>query len=47
MIRTDFGGRSLDFSNDESMAEYQGVVQRLIAAMEPLAENASEPAMKS
>jgi len=29
MINTDFGGRSFDFTNDESMEEYQGVVQAL------------------
>ena len=31
MIATDFGGRSFDFVNDESMAEYQPVVQALFA----------------
>lgn len=29
IINTDFGGRSFDFTNDESMEEYQGVVQKL------------------
>ena len=29
MIATDFGGRSFDFTNDESMTEYQPVVQAL------------------
>ncbi len=43
MIKTDFGGRSFDFNNDESMAEYQGVVGNLMAAMGPLAESGSEP----
>jgi len=43
MIRTDFGGRSLDFNNDESMTEYQDVVGKLFAAMEPLAAGGSEP----
>ncbi len=32
-IQTDFGGRSFDFSNDESMAEYQDVVEKLFAAI--------------
>ncbi len=32
MINTDFGGRSFDFTNDESIAEYQGTVQKLFAA---------------
>ena len=42
IIKTDFAGRSFDFNNDESMAEYQGVVGNLMAAMGPLAESASE-----
>lgn len=29
MIKTDFGGRSFDFQNDESIAEYQDTVQKL------------------
>ncbi|KZL12790.1 SDR family oxidoreductase [Pseudovibrio sp. Ad26] len=33
MISTDFAGRSFDFTNDESMTEYQGVVQALFGAM--------------
>ncbi len=40
-IKTDFGGRSFDFTNDESMTEYQGVVQSLFAAMGDA--DASEP----
>lgn len=40
-IATDFGGRSFDFNNDESLAEYQGVVGKLFEAMGPMAENAS------
>lgn len=32
MIATDFGGRSFDFVNDESMEEYQPVVQALFGA---------------
>jgi len=32
MIQTDFGGRSFDFTNDESMAEYQPTVQKLFGA---------------
>ena len=43
MIKTDFGGRSLDFSNDESLSEYQALVGKLWAAMEPLASSGSEP----
>jgi NAD(P)-dependent dehydrogenase (short-subunit alcohol dehydrogenase family) len=41
MIATDFGGRSFDFSNDESMTEYQGIVGSLFAALGPMMENAS------
>ncbi|KZK88377.1 Serine 3-dehydrogenase [Pseudovibrio sp. Ad46] len=33
MVSTDFAGRSFDFTNDESMTEYQGVVQALFGAM--------------
>ena len=41
MIATDFAGRSLDFSNDENMTEYQNIVSSLMAAMPTMAENAS------
>lgn len=41
MIATDFGGRSFDFSNDESMTEYQKVVGALMTAMPAMAANAS------
>ena len=41
MITTDFSGRSFDFSNDESMAEYQNIVRALLTAMPSMAENAS------
>ncbi len=41
-IKTDFGGRSFDFNNDESMAEYQDVVKALFAAFESM-DAASEP----
>lgn len=42
MIRTDFGGRSFDMVNDESMTQYQPVVQALFGAWSQ-AQNASEP----
>ena len=45
MIATDFGGRSLEVSNDESMVEYQGVVRALFAGMEPMMANASPPSV--
>lgn len=43
MIKTDFGGRSFDFRNDESMSEYQGVVAGLMAAFGAAGEGGSEP----
>jgi len=42
MIKTDFGGRSFDFCNDKSIAEYQGTVQKLFAYWEQ-ASNPSDP----
>jgi NAD(P)-dependent dehydrogenase (short-subunit alcohol dehydrogenase family) len=41
-VKTDFGGRSFDFTNDDSMAEYQPVVQALFKSFEG-AMTASEP----
>ncbi|WP_293104165.1 hypothetical protein [Moorena sp. SIOASIH] len=43
MIKTDFAGRSLDMSNDESLTEYQELIGKLFNSMESLAEQASEP----
>jgi NAD(P)-dependent dehydrogenase (short-subunit alcohol dehydrogenase family) len=40
-IATDFGGRSFDFSNDESLTAYQGIVGKLFAAMPSMLEHAS------
>ncbi|WP_170482192.1 SDR family oxidoreductase [Ruegeria arenilitoris] len=42
MIKTDFGGRSFDMVNDETMTEYQPVVQALFGAWSQ-AQSASEP----
>ena len=42
-IATDFAGRSLDFSNDPPLPEYQPVVQALFAALGPMMANASPP----
>lgn len=44
-IATDFGGRSLDFSNDESLTEYQSIVQRTTEGMPSLYDNASRPSL--
>ena len=40
-IATDFGGRSFDFTNDESLEEYQGIVQSLYALLGSVGANAS------
>lgn len=40
-IATDFAGRSFDFQNDESMEEYQALVNNLWAAFEGMLGNAS------
>lgn len=42
-VKTDFGGRSLDFQNDESLAEYQEMIGKLMAALGPMQEMSSEP----
>lgn len=41
MIATDFAGRSFDFSNDDSLSEYQNVVTKLMGAIPAMAANAS------
>ena len=43
MIKTDFAGRSFDFSNDESLIEYQDVVGKLFATMSSSEQSGSEP----
>ncbi|WP_170332079.1 SDR family NAD(P)-dependent oxidoreductase [Ruegeria arenilitoris] len=47
LIATDFGGRSFDFVNDESMTEYQPVVQALFSTWgsEEMAERTSPPSV--
>lgn len=40
-IATDFGGRSLDFSSDDSQTEYQSIVQKIAAGMPEFFKNAS------
>ena len=47
MIATDFGGRSFDFVNDESVEEYQGIVQKLMGAWAGGDLQASEPVVVS
>ncbi|MES0812452.1 SDR family oxidoreductase [Roseibium sp. SCPC15] len=45
MIRTDFGGRSFDFSNDETMSEYQETIQKLFAVFGEAANGGSDPSV--
>jgi len=42
-IRTDFGGRSFDFQYDQSAAEYQNIVTKVMSAVEEFFKNPSEP----
>lgn len=41
LIATDFAGRSFDFSNDETLSEYQNIVTKLMTAMNSMVANAS------
>jgi len=43
LIRTEFGGRSLEFSNDPELIEYQPTVQRVMGAFGQMMERASIP----
>ncbi|AOY81229.1 SDR family oxidoreductase [Moorena producens JHB] len=43
IINTDFAGRSLDMSNDESLTEYQELIGKLFNSMESFPDQASEP----
>ena len=45
MIQTDFGGRSFDFRNDESLEEYQPAVQGLMSAFQTIGANGSAPSV--
>jgi NAD(P)-dependent dehydrogenase (short-subunit alcohol dehydrogenase family) len=42
-VKTDFGGRSFDFSNDASLTEYQPLVQALARALGPGSGEGSSP----
>jgi NAD(P)-dependent dehydrogenase (short-subunit alcohol dehydrogenase family) len=42
-IKTDFGGRSLDFSNDPALTEYQPLVQTVLDVLGPMMANGSTP----
>lgn len=43
MVATDFGGRSFDFSNDESLGEYQDLVKGVFAGFGATQQFASSP----
>ncbi|MEM8933799.1 MAG: SDR family oxidoreductase [Acidobacteriota bacterium] len=47
MIATDFGGRSLDFVNDETVEDYQEIVRKLMGAWTGGDLQASEPSVVS
>lgn len=42
-IKTDFAGRSFDFNHDPSLTEYQNVVDKFMALVEPMMANAADP----
>ena len=42
-VRTDFGGRSLDFTNDESLTEYQEFVGAFSAALAQMGSAGDDP----
>lgn len=42
-MKTEFGGRSLDFSNDEKLTEYQPLVQTVLGVLGPMIANGSPP----
>lgn len=42
-IDTDFGSRSLDFANDDSMTEYRGLVQTMLGMFEVMGGQPSSP----
>lgn len=45
MVATDFAGRSFDFSNDENMREYQGIVGAFMTVLPAMAQQASSPSV--
>lgn len=42
-MKTDFGGRSLDLSNDPALTEYQPLVQSVLDVFGPMLANGSSP----
>jgi short-subunit dehydrogenase len=47
MIKTDFGGRSFDFTDDESLSEYQELIGKIMAGMGAMEGIGSEPEVVS
>lgn len=43
MVKTDFAGRSFDFSNDPALTEYQPLVQTFVGALGAMGAQASSP----
>jgi len=43
MVKTDFGGRSFDFTNDEHLIEYQAFVAKFMSAMAAMGDGGSAP----
>ncbi|MDA2892092.1 SDR family oxidoreductase [Mycolicibacterium sp. BiH015] len=43
-VRTDFGGRSFDFSNDPDLTEYQPLVEALLASLGPMMDEGGSDA---
>ncbi|MEM9216407.1 MAG: SDR family oxidoreductase [Cyanobacteria bacterium P01_F01_bin.150] len=44
-IATDFSGRSFDFQNDESLVEYQGTIQKVMAGFEQMLSQGVPPSV--
>jgi NAD(P)-dependent dehydrogenase (short-subunit alcohol dehydrogenase family) len=42
-MKTDFGGRSLDFNNDVSLTDYQPTVASVLRVLGPMMENGAPP----
>ena len=46
-VKTEFGGQSFNFNNDESLAEYQQIVGKTLAGFVPFNEKATDPIVVS
>ena len=42
-MKTDFGGRLLDFSNDPTLTEYQPLIEAVVGLLGPMTANGSSP----